>query len=334
MIGSKEIQIPGQSVWVRILEHHSMDDSPVPEIAIKKNIFLTHSGIGLQGLRLVSETVPDYPGRRRHFYRYALLVSILRRKINLKGRYLLIHSHWCPGYYHWIAEALPRLLNARKYIGEALLLLPEGFKGVPLESLQPFGIKEIYWIPEKFNLKIEELVVPPNPRYTGEFNFQSMLDIRSLYLDFLVSKKLHTLDMGPLIYISRAKAARRRVINETEVQGLLTGLGFKVVNPEDFGFWEQVSIMFHTRTLVSIHGAGLTNQLFMPPGGQVLELHKQIGIEETFNYMYMKLAFILNHQYRNLFCEAAKPQLGVYEADILVDIEQLRSHIVQLRNDL
>src|SRR5690349_14256871 len=92
------------------------------------NIFLTRSGIGMKAFRLIDETIHRYPGKRKHFWRYALLQFFVRGKIKLRGQYVVIHNHWCPGYYHWITEALPRLLSVRDQVKDRILVLPLSFK--------------------------------------------------------------------------------------------------------------------------------------------------------------------------------------------------------------
>ena len=47
-------------------------------------------------------------------------------------------------------------------------------------------------------------------------------------------------------------------------------MGFETVYTEELSFAEQVRLFSETRCLVSIHGAGLTNLMFMPPGGHML----------------------------------------------------------------
>ena len=60
--------------------------------------------------------------------------------------------------------------------------------------------------------------------------------------------------------------------------------------------------------LIGVHGAGLTNMLFMPPGGMVLELLPPLCATAS----YWGIASALGITYRHLVCH--DPELGVVDA--------------------
>ncbi|WP_175055139.1 MULTISPECIES: DUF563 domain-containing protein [unclassified Haloarcula] len=64
------------------------------------------------------------------------------------------------------------------------------------------------------------------------------------------------------VYISRADASRRTVVNENEVVDTLESLGFKSVQMAQLSFRDQVRLMRECEILVGVHGAGLANMLF------------------------------------------------------------------------
>ncbi|MBK7706923.1 MAG: glycosyltransferase family 61 protein [Acidobacteria bacterium] len=94
------------------------------------------------------------------------------------------------------------------------------------------------------------------------------------------------------IYISRAKARVRYVLNEAELASLLKNNGFEILFGEDLSLAEQIEVFGKCSTLMGIHGAGLTNCIFMKPGGNVVELRKREK-----NYGYWHLADSLGHKY-------------------------------------
>jgi capsular polysaccharide biosynthesis protein len=74
------------------------------------------------------------------------------------------------------------------------------------------------------------------------------------------------------IYISRRSARWRRVINEAEVLACLHPWGFAPVQMETLSLPEQIALMQGAEAVIGIHGAGLTNLAFCPPGTTVIEI--------------------------------------------------------------
>lgn len=293
------------------------------KISTYQNVFVTRSGIGMKMFQLIPETIHHYPGKKRHFYIYALVQFFLRKKIKLKGNYFIIHNHWCPGYFHWLTEALPRMLAATNHVKDYTLILPETFKGFSQDSLQALYHGKIFWIPQDKNLIIQKLLVPENPRYCGNFDRTTFAMLRDLFSKFFTNQVF-----GPAvrkIYISRWKSGRRKVANENEVVTVLTDWGFEIINFEDLRFSEQVQLMVSTKVLFSIHGAGLSNMLFMPKGGWVVELQKKPSPSQDQNELYKDLATTLDLQYRPIFCPS--DEQSIYIADIVLDINILKNFL-------
>ncbi|MDQ3607102.1 MAG: glycosyltransferase family 61 protein, partial [Gemmatimonadota bacterium] len=84
--------------------------------------------------------------------------------------------------------------------------------------------------------------------------------------------KPHSAPPARRIFISRAKATRRRLLNEEEIWSILEPAGFERVIMEDLSLREQVDLMAETAVLFAIHGAGLTNMMFCAPGTHVVEI--------------------------------------------------------------
>ena len=76
---------------------------------------------------------------------------------------------------------------------------------------------------------------------------------------------------GKRLYVGRLDALHRRVVNETEVARELEKEGFINVVSSRLSFAEQVQLFSDAEVIVGIHGAGLANLLFAPPGAIVVE---------------------------------------------------------------
>jgi tetratricopeptide (TPR) repeat protein len=79
-------------------------------------------------------------------------------------------------------------------------------------------------------------------------------------------------DKPQRIYISREKAAHRRVLNEDKMINLLEKYGFKSVTLENLSVSEQAAYLGAAKVIVAPHGGGLTNLVFCQSGTKVLEL--------------------------------------------------------------
>ena len=83
-------------------------------------------------------------------------------------------------------------------------------------------------------------------------------------------------------------------MNESEVKALFVSKGYEIISFEGLSLEDQISICSKTKTMASIHGAGLTNMIFMPEGSNILEFRRS---KKFVNQCYWHLAGALNHQY-------------------------------------
>jgi capsular polysaccharide biosynthesis protein len=132
---------------------------------------------------------------------------------------------------------------------------------------------------------------------------------------------------GERIYISRHAAGRRRVVNEDEISPVLTRFGFQTVRMEELPFQDQVKVMSKARYVVSNHGAGLTNMLFMKDGARVLELRH---VSDYVNNCYFVLASALKFDYFYQLCAPKPDQADPHTADLVVDQQELEKNLALL----
>jgi len=85
-----------------------------------------------------------------------------------------------------------------------------------------------------------------------------------------------------------------------------------------------VEISSQARYLVSNHGAGMTNMLFMPEGSNVLELRHR---EDCINNCYFTLSSALNLNYFYQTCPSGGDAQDPHAADLLVDANALRANL-------
>ena len=74
------------------------------------------------------------------------------------------------------------------------------------------------------------------------------------------------------VFISRADARKPRLLNEDEVFARLERFGFERVMPGRLPVADQVALFSGAQAVAGPHGAGMTNLVFMPEGGAVIEI--------------------------------------------------------------
>ena len=79
-------------------------------------------------------------------------------------------------------------------------------------------------------------------------------------------------EANALLYVSRADAAQRHVLNETALEDALKDLGFTTFVPGRCSVVEQIRAFSSARVIVAVHGAGLTNMVFAPSHAQYIEI--------------------------------------------------------------
>jgi len=244
---------------------------------------------------------------------FSLRLFLREHEIINKG--LWITDDQTFGYYHWLTDALTRLFASKGFIDDHLLLLPNYYKNINfiIKSLEILNIKYRFFKSNK-RVLIKELLLPSHTAPTGYQNRKIINLVRESFID-------NTSNAGKKIYISRRKARMRKVINEHEVIHLLTRYGFEIHCMEDYDFKKQTELMQEASHLFGIHGAGLTNMIFMPKGGKILELRNQ----ESSNNCFYCLASELHHDYYYLLCKGNSQ--NTQKANINVNIEKLSKEL-------
>jgi capsular polysaccharide biosynthesis protein len=118
------------------------------------------------------------------------------------------------------------------------------------------------------------------------------------------------------IYISRGKSSKRRIINENSIIKILISNRFEIIFAEELTFAEQSNMAASSRIIISNHGAGLSNILFMKPGNVVMEIRH---INDTHNNCYFTLASAMKLKYYYFLAEPQRDKEDVHRANLIVD---------------
>ena len=164
---------------------------------------------------------------------------------------------------HWLTAHLPKILLLRERDALDEMVLPPELSPAMASSLRLLDLDpgDFPRLDPARPLQVDELTVLATDRFRPE----------------LLQSVQRTYGSGRdrpdrRIYVSRSRAARRRLVNEEEIWPLLASAGFERVFMEELSFEQQVELMGETAVLWGPHGAGLTNMVFCPPGTHVVEV--------------------------------------------------------------
>lgn len=313
-----------------LFSHEIIRRIPEPEM-----IFLSNFIIDGNGVFIACKSLSIKVTEKNQVYSISWIkLILLSLKKLIKFRISLLFKikiwftdGWSYGYFHWILDALPRLfslLERNTNLGK-IVYLPAYYENIDFiaPSLEAFGIGDVRYLKPKKYYIFRKVVFQTHLAPTGNYHEETIRKMKSKLLKSIVSAD-HC-GAHDRIYISRKKASRRRIINEEELVPVLKKYKFKIVCFEDYSWEEQVMMCSKSNTIIGLHGAGLTNMLFMPEGSSVLELRKR---DDSHNNCYFSLASALNHDYYYQLCEA--DQEDILEADFSVDPVLLGSNIEQI----
>lgn len=233
-----------------------------------------------------------YPDRRK---------SLRPQKMANENGYIRLPA-WT--YYHQVVENLPGYLFLRELYPDALTLVPERGSFIARQILKDLGVP---YLTHKRQVKVNKLFLVGQGRDSG---FPHPKDI-----EILRSRIIPLARRGEsprVIYVSRVSSSRS-FSNEGELVQRLRGLGgVEVVELEKFSFLDQVGLFANASMVLGAHGAGLTNQIWMPSGSEVVELADR----DYLNPVFETLATLLGHRHQIIF------QDGV-EVSKSVDLERV-----------
>lgn len=293
-----------------------------------KNVHVSSEGLLFDGARILPESFafPNHleDWKLRSVVKFLAKNYVLRRRRQVENEVLWITDYWSNGYFHWVADALSRLYVVRNRLDDQQLMLPAGYEHLDFvrSSLEAFKVNKVEFIEASEVLECRSLLMPSHTAPSGHYNEEVIRGVRYVLLNAYGDS-----DQGQRIYISRRNATRRRIINENEVIEILSRFGFQTIYPEDLSFPEQVQIFSRARCVVSNHGAGLTNMLFIPEGRNVLELRHQA---DDINNCYFTLASALELNYFYQTCRPVDDGPSPHIADLIVDLQEFEANLALL----
>ena len=232
-----------------------------------------------------------------------------------------VFNIWSTGYQHWLTEVVPKLFLFEERIKGGSIIVPEKIPRFVSDFSDIFDIGDME--PLNTNTYFREFSVVSNPN-SGHYDPAHIGLIRERF----ISKLNVVPEPKRRIYVTRRNAWGRKVVNEDEIIPVLEKAGFETVDMENVSLAEQVRLFAECSDLLSIHGAGLTNLIFMPAGARVIELYPAgFGKDDFFNACYHRLSGDAGIDHMYLFCDRANKnsKFDLHHDDIVVDPQRLES---------
>jgi len=247
-------------------------------------------------------------------YLKSLFKILFRKKIIIKEGFLA-SQEWGDNFYHFTLELLPQIAYFSSQYPEVPIIMPLNYKSKNFITgyLSILGISPIFY-DIKSVVKIEKLFASEVPRI-GNFNKKNILNLKeSIEVIALLIKYKPPFRN---VYLSRSKANRRKIINESVLISLLEKFGFEIYYAEDLEFSSKIQLFTETKVLISNHGAGLSNIVHLQTGQTIIEL-------KAFNdnyWTFFSLSKLLDHKYYYLFSKSDSSNYR--DSNIDVDLEEL-----------
>ena len=247
----------------------------------------------------------------------------------IKGTLAVLSTCGSANFHHWNYDILPRfqLLKEAGLINEIDFFLLN-YKGLPFqkEGLKRIGVREDRIINTNghANLFIEAsyLIVPSLTEDLGTITPWVIDFLRST---FILEKELPK-EIIDKLYISRRHASSRKIINEGAVMEELFKRGYKEFTPEHHSISETAAFFSRAKSIVSVHGSGLSNLAFAEAGTKVLDIMAPYH-QDTYYWMITNQR---KAKYVALFAEGEHPSDKVdlvkanVDNDLMIDIDKFR----------
>lgn len=248
-----------------------------------------------------------------------LIKSIFTKNIQLTNEsFVVVTDGWSQGYFHWVLDVLPKLIHLENNLNTYKIILPSFYeKDFYKTSIELLGNKEkVFYYDTQF-LVFKKITLAGSTGTTGNYDEQTILNLRNRFLTATNNLSNKTTKK---IYISRNQASRRRIINESEILEVLYDNGFEKVETENLSFEQQIKLFSEAEFVVGVHGAGLTNLLFMQPNTNLLELRFET---DKINNCYFSLSSALKINYFYCLGEKDNNDIKIDKSNFELELEKM-----------
>ena len=240
----------------------------------------------------------------------------------LRGEFIFLPSN--PNMYHWL-EDLSVFLHAATIAPQATILVAgrpvrhsESWNQRRKEVLRRFHDRRITVIDRP--TRVESLVMTGKTGGIGSPSGLQVLHptdietVRDHFSDWLSDPSDHG------YYLSR-RGYSRSPSDEPKLESMARDAGLRILQPASLSMEEQARLFSGARAIVGLHGAALSNSIWLPTGARLVEFFSNTYMP----FMYASMAAMRSLEYRHDAYQASPGNVMGEEF-----LERARSHLTDL----
>lgn len=179
-------------------------------------------------------------------------------------------------FYHWLIEDLPLTINLLELFPNSPVIVATDLPPYAAEFLNLSGRQAIKLDDAAM---VKSIIMIAKGKDCGWPHPEDLKVLRN-YLPF--AKNFQTVIASKRSYISR-KNSSRSPSNESEIERLFESFGFEILVLEKMSLAEQIQAISSSTLIAGIHGAGLTNAVWLSKGSRVLDIANENYWTECFH---------------------------------------------------
>lgn len=170
-------------------------------------------------------------------------------------------------YGHFLLEVWPQLwAQHRLNLADLTFVTSTELPGYVLQVLEFLGVPRDRIVSVETLTRCETLIVPAPAVLARRYVHSAARDVfaKIAQMDALMDDvdRARVDELGPNLYLSRSGIGGRGLVNESEVEDLVSSRGFDVVHVEDYSIPAQMGMLRKAKNVVGPGGSGMHNAVF------------------------------------------------------------------------
>jgi capsular polysaccharide biosynthesis protein len=243
---------------------------------------------------------------------------LFKNRLSIHKSIIIITNNYYKNYFHWINDILPKLTVIENNMFTNIPILIPNDEFIPnfvVESIEILRLNTIR-ISKNDLFFLKTIFYINQASKTGTLNFNLFNPILKKLL-----KITKPADQLLKIFITRQNTSTRRTLPFGQLEAFLKANNYLIIDSASFSFHEQINMFSSCSHLIGVHGAGLTNMIFMPQKSKILEIRRKDDLD---NYCFFYMSNAINHDYYFHDVNGINVTNNFQEDDLLLDIEKFK----------